>query len=128
MSYDARDIRKPMDVFTMDNAYLGTVRKVIPGEVTQDSGQVPETARQASLVNGEMLGPMPTRPLGNHGPRSQSATAHYATQADGAQRIGHGKIVVGKLGGLLSRRTISTDDVLSVSLERVVLKLKRDEL
>ena len=71
---------------------------------------------------------MPTQPLGNPGPSTQSAHALYAVQSDGAEPLGRGAIEVGKWWGLVGRRTIPLDAVQTVSLERVVLRLKQAEL
>src|SRR5690242_15540709 len=119
MSFDRRDIRPAMDVYTRDNVYLGTVRAVIAGEPAPVAEQVPESARQSSAVSGELLGPVPTQTIGNRGPYTQSAGERYATDPDAAQPLGRGAIVVGRWWGLVGRRTIPLDDVLSVSLERV---------
>ena len=128
MSFDRRDIRPSMDVYTLDNAYLGTVLAVVPGPEPPAEGSAPAPGHEASAISGELLGPMPTQPIGNVGPQTQSARAVYATRRDGAARLGHGALKVGKWWGLAARRTIPLDAVQTVSLERVVLKLKRDEL
>lgn len=127
-SFDVRDIRPTMDVYTLDNVYLGTVLAVVPGAVLPQGEHVPESARQSSEVSGEMLGPMPTRPLGNAGPDRQSARESYAVRPDAARSIGRGVLRVGRWWGLLDRRTIPVDDVQTVSLERVVLKRTKDDL
>lgn len=128
MGFDRRDIRPEMDVYTLDNTYLGTVRQIISGVEAQDEESVPEAASQSSKVSGEQLGPMPTAIIGNRGPITQSAAQGYAVRADGLQRIGPGALVVGKWHGLKSRRIIPMDAVQTVSLERVVLKMSADEL
>ncbi len=128
MSFDRRDIRPSMDVYTLDNAYLGTVLAVVPGQEPPPEGSAPAPDGETSAISGESLGPMPTQPVGNDGPRTQSARAQYAAQPDGAERLGHGALTVGKWWGLAARRMIPLDAVQTVSLERVVLKLKRDEL
>ena len=128
MGFDSRDIRPSMDVYSRDNVYLGTVLEVIPGLRTPlgDSGAT--DARQTSAVSGVLLGPAPTQPLGNKGPIIQSARAHYATTPDTAQPLGRGAIVVGKWWGLVGRHTISLDAVHSLSMERIILELRKDEL
>jgi len=60
--------------------------------------------------------------------RHQSASQRYATSPDDARPIGAGAIRVGRWWGLLAQRTVPLDDVQTVSLERVVLRLKRAEL
>lgn len=127
MSFDSGDIRRAMDVYTRDNVYLGTVLAVIPGEAAAEGG-VDEGARQSSAVDGELLGPMPTRTIGNPGPTTQSARALYGVAADRARPIGRGAIRVGTWWGLVGRRMIPLDRVLTVSLERVILQATRDEL
>lgn len=126
MSFDSRDIRKNMDVYTFDNVYLGTVLGLSTGHAGADE-TVGVTARQSSTVNGEMLGPMPTLPLGNQAALKQSASAAYATARDSARPLGHGTITVGKWWGLSGRLTINLRDVQTVSLERVVLKQRKDQ-
>lgn len=129
MSFDDRDIRPAMDVYTYDNVYLGTVIELIPGPVAQSTAHQPaRLSPQASVVNGELLGPMPTHPLGNPGPGTQSAHTRYAASPDSARPLGRGAIAVGKWWGLVDRRTIPLEDVQTVSLERVVLKRRTDEL
>ncbi len=128
MSFDRRDIRPSMDVYTLDNDYLGTVLAVVPGPEPPVKESAPAAGRETSAISGEALGPMPTQPVGNAGPRTQSAHAQYAAQPDDAERLGRGALKIGKWWGLAARRTIPRDAVQTVSLERVVLKLKRDEL
>ena len=128
MGFDRRDIRPAMDVYTLDNVYLGTVLAVAPGPEPPAGEAASAPGREASAISGESLGPMPTQPVGNAGPETQSARARYATQPDGAERLGRGALTVGKWWGLAARRTIPLDAVQTVSLERVVLRLKRDEL
>jgi hypothetical protein len=123
LSFDYRDIRPAMDIYTLDNVYLGTVLQITPGPV-RAAERVDDAARQSSKVSGELLGPMPTQPLGNPGPIAQSARADYATTPDDARPIGEGALTVGKWWGLVDRRRIPLDAVQTVSLERVVLRLR----
>jgi hypothetical protein len=120
MSFDSRDIRLGMDVYTLDGVYLGTVRRVWPGPPSLDP--VPTASAEASVPHGELLGPMPTAPLGNTAPCVQGAAAGFGSAADDAAPLGHGAIEVGRWWGLLGRRTIPLDAVQTVSLERVVLE------
>ncbi|MGH2352573.1 MAG: hypothetical protein ACRDI2_20235 [Chloroflexota bacterium] len=124
MGFDRRDIRRGMDVYTLDNAYLGTVLSVVEGQAWTSAEQMAEGAHQSSVADGERLGPAPTVAVGNTGPSRQAAQALYATPSDGAGSIGRGALVVGKWWGLAGRRTIPLDLVQTVSLERVVLKVK----
>lgn len=126
MSFDRRDIRKAMDVYTSDNAYLGTVLTITSGPVDTRE-RIPATSWQTSLVNGELLGPMPTQPIGNQASIKQSASADYAATAD-APPLGDGTLVVGRWWGLIGRRVIALENVQTVSLERVVLKQRKAEL
>lgn len=126
-SFDIRDIRRAMDVYTLDNVYLGSVLKVVSGPVVRGGDQVAEHARQSSAISGEMLGPAPTEPAGNSGPARQSARASYAVGPDGAGPIGTGTIVVGQWWGLRGRFSIPLGWVQTVSLERVVLGLTHQE-
>lgn len=126
MSFDCRDIRVWMDVYSCDQVYLGTVLKIRRGSPRIQERILP-TALQTSSVSGERLGPMPTQPIGNLAPRIQSASAGYATTPD-AEPLGAGELVVGKWWGLLERRVIPIADVQTVSLERVVLTRRAAEL
>ncbi|HEX6292840.1 MAG TPA: hypothetical protein VFZ66_26885 [Herpetosiphonaceae bacterium] len=128
MSFDRRDIRKAMDVYTLDNVYLGSVLAVIPGPIAAGEGEVVPESCQTSRVSGELLGPMPTQTIGNPGPTTQSAARLYHTAADGAPPLGRGSITVGLWWGLLQRRTIPLDAIQTVSFERVVLKYRRDQI
>uniref|UniRef100_A0A7C2WAB0 Uncharacterized protein n=1 Tax=Thermorudis sp. TaxID=1969470 RepID=A0A7C2WAB0_9BACT len=126
MSFDVRDIRSGMDVYSFDNVYLGTVRRVIRGPVPRR--EVVPQEFQASQLPGELLGPMPTATIGNPGPSTQSARRRFASQPDGSEPIGHGKLVFGHLPVPIGWREVSLDDVLAVSLERVVLRRTAAEL
>ncbi len=128
MSFDRRDIRPAMDVYTCDNMYLGTVLKTIQGPTMPPGDPVPDHGHEVSAVSGELLGPMPTQTIGNTGPSAQSASAHYGTEPDVAQPLGRGTIVVGTWWGLVSRRTIPLDVVQSISMERVILRLSKGDL
>lgn len=126
MSFDLRDIRAGMDVYTCDGVYLGTVRRVLPAGAP---GQAPPRREfDASVLPGELLGPMPTATIGNPGPVTQSARRRFATAPDGAPPIGSGQFLAGRLPLPLGWRAFSVDDVLTVSLERVVLRHTAREL
>ena len=128
MSFDRRDIRPGMDVYTLDNAYLGTVLKVSDGPPAEPEPPIAADARQSSTTNGELLGPMPTQPIGNPAPITQGAAAGYATAPDDARPLGHGALLVGRWWGLVGRRRIPIDAVQTVSLERVVLRQRAGAL
>lgn len=125
MSFDRRDIRKTMDVYSYDNVYLGTVLVITEGPARRVKHSI--ASDPSSYVNGELLGPMPTQPIGSEASMRQGAGAHYGIAADAAP-IGAGSIVVGRCWGLRQRRIVALDDVQCVSLERIVLKQRAAEL
>ncbi len=128
MSFNRRDIRKTMDVYTSDNVYLGTVLAVtagVPVRLEQNAAPPPDPR---SEVNGELLGPMPTMAVGNLGPLNQGAQGGYATVADSTDVLGAGSLVVGKWWSLRGRYVIPLDAVQTVSLERVILRVSKDQL
>jgi hypothetical protein len=127
MSFDRRDIRPSMDVFTRDDIWLGSVLRLRPGAGPPARASA-SASFPASEISGESLGPAPTEPVGNRGPANQGARAGFGARPDGAEAIGGGEIVVGRWWGLADRRTIPLDAVLSVSLERVTLRVGREEL
>ena len=133
VSFDTRDLHRRLDVFARDDVYLGTIVKIVaadrPAMRPDASGeQEAPAARHPSRVSGELLGPMPTASLGNPGPLSQSAAGGYRTEPDGARSLVGGSIVVGRWWGLVGRRTIRLDQILSLSLERVILKQTYEEI
>jgi hypothetical protein len=109
-----------MDVYSLDQVYLGTVRRVVPQPGADHAHTTQEF--QASVLPGELLGPMPTATIGNPGPSTQSARRRFASQPDGAAPIGRGRILFGRLPVPFGWRQITVDDVLVVSLERIVLR------
>ncbi len=125
--FDHRDIRASMDVWTADNYYLGTVRQVTATRTAARAHMEPSKRREGGF-SGEMLGPVPTQSLGNTGPVTQAADAAYATNGDGARSLGGGTMTVGHWAGLIKRRSIALDLVQSVSLERITLRLTREQL
>jgi hypothetical protein len=127
MSFDRRDIRMMMDVYTLDNVYLGSVLRVAPGNLTGERACA-ISAPQSSQVSGESMGPAPTWAVGNAGPATQSAAAGYRARTDGAALIGAGDLTVGKWWGLRERRVIPLGLVQTVSLERVVLRVTARQL
>lgn len=138
MSFDRRDVRRGMDVFTLDNVYLGTVVWVLGRAASPKvrALQREEPSTQESAVNGELLGPMPTARFGNGGPRMQSARRAYASRdASGAPLSGEARLIVLRtplgtdLRDLLPRlRQIPIDLVQTVSLERILLRATAGEL
>lgn len=126
MSFDDRDIRPAMDVYTLDHVYLGSVLRIMRGPA-HTALPAPAPDHEASAVGGELLGPMPTQPLGNRAPLLQSAAARYGTSPDAAA-IGAGALVVGRWWGLRGRWLIPLTAVQTVALERVVLRLRAADL
>lgn len=130
MSFDERDIHPPLDVFTRDNVYVGSVLRVEPPADAAPGGreQIVPGSLQTSRVNGELLGPMPTEPIGNRAPATQSAQGRFRADPDAARPLTGGSLVVGRWWGLVGRRTIPLALVQNVSLERVVLAVTYGEL
>lgn len=82
MSLDQRNIRRGMDVFTLDGAYVGTVMWIRQESLARNSpaSSVARVQRpSAPSFSGESLGPMPTAELGNDGPSTQSPERAYAS-------------------------------------------------
>ncbi len=116
-----------MDVWTADNQYLGTVRRVM-GTRTATRAHLEPSKRRGDGFSGETIGPVPTQSLGNTGPVAQAAHSAYATNGDGAKSLGGGKLTVGHWAGLIKRRSIALELVQSVSLERITLRLTMAQL
>ncbi len=125
--FNHRDIRVLMDVWTADNEYLGSVRRVLAAGISMHT-RIETPDQQVSGFSGEALGLVPTQALGSSGPVMQAAHAAYATSPDGAGLLGAGTMTVGHWAGLIGRRSIALDFVQSVSLERVTLRVTRAEL
>lgn len=126
--YSTGEIRRQMDVFTLDAVYLGSVLWISAERGDHVPPNLGPDVLQTSTVDGEMLGPMPTQALGNTGPVSQAARAKYATGATGAESFQSGTLLVGKFHGLLGIRRVSIDDIQTVAMERIVLRQTFDEL
>lgn len=122
MSFDRADIRPAMEVYTLDNVYLGTVLAVTPGPPHADPTPERPATMHSSAVSGELMGPMPTQSLGNTGPQRQAAGAGYASAGDGAAPLGQGSFTVGKWYGLFGKRSFPLDAVQTVSMERIILR------
>jgi len=117
------ELRRGLDVYTVDGVYLGTIRAVLEGPPALEEPS--PTGAELPGSDGEALGPMPTQALGNRAPRVQSPAGAYATRPAPAS-LGLGAIVVGR--GWWGCRTVPVDDILTVALERVVLRRRADEL
>lgn len=132
MSFDDRDVRHGMDVFTLDNVRVGTIvwiRRSGPRRAART--QATDPVGQVSRVNGESLGPMPTTHLGNRGPLSQGARTRFGSRADpDVRRLEGDELVVLRtpiglelLSALPRLRRVPMTAVQTVSLERVVLRV-----
>lgn len=130
MTFDTRDIRVGMDVYTRDGRYLGTVRRLEPGSAqpVQRVATEATTEAPASMISGELLGPMPTSPLGNPGPTTQTPRYAFGTIPDEAEPLVAGAFWVGKLPVPIGWCRFSIDDVLTVTLERVILRQQASDL
>lgn len=137
MSFDDRDVRRGMDVFTLDNELVGTIVWIRRGQSRQArSGQGADAAGQVSAPSGESLGPVPTANWGNRGPLTQGAPARFASRADrAAHRLNGGELIVLRtpIGPdyrhpLPRLRRIPLTAVQTVSLERIVLRVTAAEL
>ena len=138
MSFDDRDVRRGMDVFTLDNVLVGTVVWIGRGSSRRstEARASRELGGQVSAVNGETLGPMPTANVGNGGPLAQGARARFASRADRAGRPLDGAelLVLRTPLGLDLRhpwprlRRVPLTAVQMVSLERIVLRVTEAEL
>jgi hypothetical protein len=133
-SFDQRDIRRTMDVYTADNVYLGTVLRIesqpdTPSAHTETIDRQPQVFHNPEhAFNGEQLGPASTAQMGNQGPTTQSALNKYGASSDAAVAIGRGSLHVGKWWGLAGKHILPLDAVQAVSLERVVLRIRADDL
>ena len=125
MGYSGAELRRGMDVYTADNVYLGVLRAVLPGPVALLPVESDPPAEPRSF-DGEPLGPMPTQGIGNRGPRTQAPGNRYAIIPREEPALGLGAIVVAHWWGLRGRRTIPMDDILTVSLERVVVRTREE--
>ena len=121
MRFRASDIRRGMDVYTLDGHFLGTIHRI---DATPDHASTPPidpAAQQSSISDGESRGPVPTQRVGNTGPARQSAREGYGTGSPVSPALGDGTITFGKYHGLIGRRTVPIEAIQNVALERVVL-------
>jgi hypothetical protein len=147
MSFNARDLRRWMDVFSSDGVYLGTVVWIIHQPATpgphspaweRGSSAGVSSSLSGASFSGESLGPMPTAALGNGGPGRQSAaTNHASAPAPGTGRHARrpAELVVLRMLTSLnwstfrpSVRRIPVSMVQAASLERIVLSATDAEL
>ena len=137
MSFDDRDVRRGIDVFTLDNELVGTVVWIRRGGSRQTAtARVRESPGQASAPGGEALGPQPTTNVGNGGPLNQGAPALFASRTDHAGRSLDGTdlwVLRTPIGPeyrhwLPRLRRIPVSAVQTVSFERVILRVTDAEL
>ena len=137
MSFDDRDVRRGMDVYTLDNALVGTVVWIRHGRMHEPvTVHATDRADQVSAVSGEALGPVPTASVGNRGPMVQGALARFASRPDHAGRSLDGGVLwvlrtpVGpEYRHLLPRvRRVPLLAVQTVSFERIILRVTDAEL
>ena len=136
MSFDDRDVRRGMDVVTLDDVLLGTIVWIRRGGSRRSVAAPAGAVRQVSARNGEALGPMPTTAVGNRGPTVQGALASFASQGkragrplDGAELLVLRTPIGPDFRHPLPRlRRIPVSAVQTVSLERVILRVTEAEL
>ncbi len=117
------DIRRKMDVYTLDGVHLGTVTRVFPGDISAPvAGSGLAGTAGAREFDGEAIGPAPTRSVGNPGPGTQSPENAYGTRAHSGDGLGNGEIEIATIAGLFGRRRLPLSEVQTVALERVVLR------
>ena len=125
MSFDRRDIRPGMGVYTLDGAYVGDVLRTGMRARVPSARSPAEPAATGSSISGESLGPAPTARIGNSGPGSQAAAARYATTTDESPAGAVNWLDVAVSAG--RQRRFSVDLVQAVSMERVVLAVRAFE-
>jgi hypothetical protein len=152
----ATRVRRGMDVYNADQSrYIGTVigvtaggretagagpretgsseeaREGNPALVHEEQATVSPTDVKLKQQLGEEMGPVPTMRFGNTGPVNQSAGRHYATGTEGdlseivSLTVRPGRINLGFLTGPL---WIPASAIRSISMERVVLSVRGDEI
>ncbi len=149
-------IRPGMDVYSAyQNQYLGSVVRVWQGRGAASSagtpsrdsgntlaaGNAPMVHEEGNVVGhaeyrgnrvlGEDLGPFPTGAAGNSGPLNQSAGHEFATgRADPLANVRYFAVRPGRINlGLLTRPFyVPTSAIHSLSMERVVLDVQREEM
>ncbi len=149
-------IRPGMDVYSAyQNQYLGSVVRVwrgtdaalFAGTPSRDAskslaaGNAPMVHEEGNVVGhaehrgnrilGEDLGPFPTSTAGNTGPLNQSAEHEFATgRADPLANVRYFAVRPGRINlGLLTRPFyVPTSAIHSLSMERVVLDVQREQM
>jgi hypothetical protein len=102
-----------------------------PHLVHEEGAAVDPTRRVGRQQLGEEMGPFPTMAIGNSGPKRQSAGDHYATEIKDLEpdvlyfAVRPGRL---NLGPLTRPLYIPTSAVRSISMERIVLDVQRDQI
>jgi hypothetical protein len=119
-AFDVREIRRGMDVYGRDGAWLGTVIRIEARQGGSVEVLVATYPMSPIEFDGERTGPAPTQAIGNTGPRSQIQAASCP---------GHGSVVatverflIGRWFGVAGRQWIHASRVVNISLERVVVE------
>ncbi len=149
-------IRPGMDVYSAyQNQYLGSVVRVwqgtgaasSAGQPSRDAGNtlaagnapmvheegnvVGHAEHRGNRVLGEDLGPFPTSAAGNSGPLNQSAEHEFGTgRADPLANVRYFAVRPGRINlGLLTKPFyVPTSAIHSLSMERVVLDVQREQM
>jgi hypothetical protein len=122
-------LRLGMDAYNAkQDRYLGTVVGVTHAPSSEPPPGEPEKSgsagHRATRMLGEEMGPVPTIALGNTGPLRQSAAEVYGTSIqDLAPDVSHFLLRPGRLnlGPLTSPIEVPVSDILSISMDRIVL-------
>jgi hypothetical protein len=117
------EIRRSMDVFSLDGEKIGTVIRVLAGPEPPSSEEASVPGKpQEREFDGEAIGPAPTRAAGNFGPATQSPEHGYGVKATGGESLGDGAMLIGTVYGMFFRKWIPLREVQTVSMERIVLR------
>jgi hypothetical protein len=92
--------------------------------IHEEGHRAGHAGHRATRMLGEEMGPVPTMALGNTGPLRQSAAEVYGTRIqDLAPDVSHFLLRPGRLnlGPLTSPIEVPVSDILSISMDRIVL-------
>ena len=100
------------------------------GVVHEEGAVVGHTDARGSTMLGEEMGPVPTIPIGNTGPVTQSASHAYATGGGPAPDIRCLVVRPGRLnlGPLTPPLYVPASAIRSISMERIVLDVQRKQI
>ncbi|MGH2449039.1 MAG: hypothetical protein ACRDFS_10630 [Chloroflexota bacterium] len=129
-------IRPGMDVYSAyQDQYIGSVVRVWRSEATGDDKLTGNELGYAhhdagSKVPGEELGPFPTARAGNTGPQQQSPRNDFATEPPGKPGVVLFAVRPGRvnLGPLTPSIYVPSSAVRSISMERIVLDVERNQI